>query len=59
MFRFDGAGDQGLPEWLLEAIKKDRKSCLTASAVWKSLAFRLAAFALIYFYLKERFQIWF
>jgi hypothetical protein len=53
MFRFDGAGDQGLPEWLLEAMKKDRKSMLTASA-WKSLAFIIAAFALIYLYLKGK-----
>jgi len=53
MFRFDGAGDQGLPEWLLEALKKDRKSMLTASA-WKSLGFILAAFGLIYFALKDK-----
>lgn len=53
MFRFEGAGDQGLPDWLSQAIKKDRKAMLTASA-WKSLGFILAAFGLMYFYLKGK-----
>ncbi len=53
MFRFDGAADQGLPEWLLASLKSDRKAMLSASA-WKSLGFVLAAFGLIYFSLKGK-----
>lgn len=53
LFRFEGAADQSLPEWLIEAIRQDRKSMLSASA-WRSLGFVAAAFALVYFALKEK-----
>ncbi|MDG1278383.1 MAG: YfhO family protein [Algoriphagus sp.] len=53
MFRFDGAADQSLPEWLVSSLKQDRKAMLQASA-WKSLGFLAAAFALIYFAIKGK-----
>jgi hypothetical protein len=53
MFRFEGAADQGLPEWLIGALREDRKSMLQASA-FKSLGFLAAAFALIFFTLKGK-----
>jgi hypothetical protein len=53
MFRFDGAADQSLPEWLVSALKEDRKAMLQASA-WKSLGFLAGAFALIYFTITEK-----
>ncbi len=53
MFRFEGAADQGLPEWLIGALREDRKSMLQASA-FKSLGFLVAAFALIFFTLKGK-----
>ncbi|MBN3584271.1 YfhO family protein [Algoriphagus aestuarii] len=53
MFRFEGAADQGLPDWLVGALREDRKSMLQASAL-KSLGFIAAAFALIFFALKEK-----
>ncbi|MFC3417284.1 glycosyltransferase family protein [Algoriphagus hitonicola] len=52
-FRFDAAVDANLPDWLASAIQKDRKELLSASA-WKSLILVIAAFALIYFTLKEK-----
>ncbi|MBB6328798.1 hypothetical protein FHS59_004457 [Algoriphagus iocasae] len=53
MFRFEGAADQGLPDWLVGALREDRKSMLQASAL-KSLGFIAAAFALIFFNLKGK-----
>ncbi|UZD22390.1 hypothetical protein PBT90_02960 [Algoriphagus halophytocola] len=53
LFRFEGAADQSLPDWLIDAIRQDRKSMLSASA-WRSLGFVAAAFALLYFALKEK-----
>ncbi|WP_296697678.1 YfhO family protein [Algoriphagus sp.] len=53
MFRFEGAADQGLPEWLIGALREDRKSMLQSSA-FKSLSFLAVAFALIYFTLKGK-----
>lgn len=53
MFRFDGASDINFPEWLIEALKKDRKSMLQASA-WRSFGFIAAAFTLILFTLKQK-----
>ena len=52
-FRFEGAGDANLPEWLISAIKADRKAMLSTSA-WKSFAFVILAFGMIYFYLKGK-----
>lgn len=52
-FRFDAAVDANLPDWLADAIQKDRKALLSASA-WKSLGLVAAAFALIYFTLQEK-----
>lgn len=53
MFRFEGAADQGLPDWLLGALREDRKTMLQSSAL-KSLGFLAAAFALIYFTVKGK-----
>lgn len=53
LFRFEGAADSGLPDWLVTALKQDRKEMLSSSA-WRSFAFVSAAFALIYFALKEK-----
>jgi len=53
LFRFEGAADSGLPDWLVTALKQDRKAMLSSSA-WRSFAFVAAAFALIYFALKEK-----
>jgi hypothetical protein len=49
-FRFEGAADSSLPEWLASAMKADRKAMLSSSA-WKSFAFVALAAGLIYFYL--------
>lgn len=53
VFRFEGAADGGLPEWLIGALREDRKSMLSASA-WRSLGLVAASFALIYFALKNK-----
>lgn len=53
IFRFEGAADGGLPEWLITALRQDRKAMLSASA-WRSLALVAATFALIYFALKNK-----
>lgn len=53
IFRFEGAADAGLPDWLVNALRQDRESMLSASA-WRSLALVAAAFALIYFALKNK-----
>ncbi len=53
MFRFEGAADSRLPEWLIDPLKQDRKTLLQTSA-WRSFGFVAAAFALIYFTLKQR-----
>ncbi|MBN7812239.1 YfhO family protein [Algoriphagus sp. H41] len=52
-FRFEGAGDANLPDWLVTALKADRKAMLSASA-WKSFAFVAVAAGLVYFYLKGK-----
>ncbi len=52
-FRFEGAGDAGLPDWLVTAMKADRKAMLSASA-WKSFAFVALAAGLVYFHLKGK-----
>lgn len=53
LFRFSALGDQNYPDWLVDALRQDRKSMLQASA-WRSLGFMAAAVALIYFTLKEK-----
>ncbi len=53
MFRYNGAADEGLPDWLVDALQKDRKAMLQYSAM-KSLAYLVAAFGLIYFTIKEK-----
>ncbi|KAI9549909.1 hypothetical protein GHT06_005797 [Daphnia sinensis] len=53
LFRFDGAADANFPEWLIDALKQDRKSMLQASA-WRSFGFVAAAFVLIFFALKQK-----
>lgn len=53
IFRFEGAADAGLPDWLINAIRQDRKAMLSASA-WRSLGLVAASFALIYFALKNK-----
>ncbi|GAB3218192.1 YfhO family protein [Algoriphagus aestuariicola] len=52
-FRFEGAGDANLPEWLVTALKSDRKAMLSASA-WKSFAFVAVTAGLVYFYIKGK-----
>lgn len=52
-FRFEGAGDAGLPDWLVTALKADRKAMLSSSA-WKSFAFIALSVGLVYFYLKGK-----
>jgi hypothetical protein len=52
-FRFEGAADVNLPEWLVTAMQADRKAMLSASA-WKSFAFMAIAAGLIYFHLKGK-----
>ncbi|MFC5625776.1 YfhO family protein [Algoriphagus winogradskyi] len=53
IFRFEGAADSGLPDWLINALRQDRKAMLSASA-WRSFALVGASFALIYFALKNK-----
>lgn len=53
LFRFEGAADAQLPEWLVTALKQDRKAMLSASA-WRSLGLVAAAFALIFFAMKGK-----
>lgn len=50
-FRFEGAADANFPDWLVSALKADRKAMLSASA-WKSFAFIAVALGLIYFHIK-------
>ncbi|GMQ29436.1 YfhO family protein [Algoriphagus confluentis] len=52
-FRFEGAADANFPDWLVTALKADRKAMLSASA-WKSFAFVALSMGLIYFYLKGK-----
>jgi hypothetical protein len=52
-FRFEGAADANLPEWLASAMQADRKAMLAASA-WKSFAFVALAAGLLYFHLKGK-----
>jgi hypothetical protein len=52
-FRFEGAADANFPDWLVTAIKADRKAMLSASA-WKSLAFIALSVGLVYFHLKGK-----
>ncbi|MEY3648317.1 MAG: hypothetical protein RLZ13_1202, partial [Bacteroidota bacterium] len=52
-FRFEGAADANLPDWLVTALQTDRKALLSSSA-WKSFIFVALAMGLIYFYLKSK-----
>lgn len=52
-FRFEGAADVNFPDWLVTAMKTDRKAMLSSSA-WKSFAFVALSIGLIYFYLKGK-----
>lgn len=52
-FRFEGAADGNFPDWLVTALKIDRKNMLSSSA-WKSFAFIALSIGLIYFYLKGK-----
>ena len=52
-FRFEGAVDSSLPDWLASDLQKDRKAMLSASA-WKSFGLIAAAFALVYFRIKGK-----
>ncbi|MHA7130027.1 hypothetical protein [Algoriphagus namhaensis] len=53
IFRFSAPADQNYPDWLVDALRKDRRAMLQSSA-WRSLGFLLVAGALIYFALKEK-----
>ena len=50
---FEGARDAGQPDWFTEALRSDRESLMRGDA-FRSLFFVAAAFALLYFYLKEK-----
>ena len=50
---FSSPRDAGQPEWLVEALRSDRESLMRGDA-FRSLFFVAAAFALLYFYLKEK-----
>lgn len=52
-FRFEGAADGNFPDWLVTAMKADRKAMLSASG-WRSLAFIAIAVGLVYFHLKGK-----
>ncbi len=52
-FRFEGSADANFPDWLVSAIKTDRKDMLSSSA-WKSFSFVGLSMGLIYFYLKGK-----
>jgi hypothetical protein len=52
-FRFEGAADANFPDWLVTALKADRKSMLSSSA-WKSFAFVALAVGLVYFHLRGK-----
>ena len=52
-FRFEGAADSSFPDWLVTAMKTDRKDMLASSA-WKSFSFVALSIGLIYFYLKGK-----
>lgn len=51
MFSFVGGSDAQLPEILTSALQEDRANMLTADA-WRSFAFIVAAFALLFAYLR-------
>ncbi|GHB26171.1 hypothetical protein [Mongoliitalea lutea] len=53
MFSFRGNVDANLPDWLVDAIRSDRKSMMQSSA-FKSLAFVSLSFALIIAVLKNK-----
>jgi len=53
LFRFEGAADANFPDWLVTAMKTDRKAMLSGSA-WKSFSFVLLSLGLIYFFLKGK-----
>lgn len=53
MFNFSGAGDAGLPDVLVKAIRADRESMFIAD-VWRSFAFVALAVVLLYIYLVNR-----
>lgn len=53
LFRFEGAADANFPDWLVTAMKTDRKAMLSGSA-WKSCSFVLLSLGLIYFFLKGK-----
>ena len=50
---FSSPQEAGQPEWFVEALQSDRESLMRGDA-FRSLFFVVAAFALLYFYLKER-----
>lgn len=56
MFSFRGNVDGNLPDWLIDAIRADRKSMMQSSA-FKSLAFVSLSFALILASLKNKLNV--
>lgn len=55
LFSFSAPADANYPDWLVSALKADRKSMLTTDA-WRSLVFIVLAFALIWAYIKYAFK---
>ncbi len=50
---FESARDAGQPDWFVEALRNDREALMRGDAL-RSLFFVAAAFALLFFYLKNR-----
>ena len=55
IFSFSSPGDANYPDWLVEALKADRKSMLVADA-WRSFLFIAVAFVLVWAYVKYSFK---
>lgn len=55
LFSFSAPADANYPDWLISALKTDRKSMLTTDA-WRSLVFIAMAFALVWAYIKYSFK---
>ncbi|HBG71558.1 MAG: hypothetical protein A2W93_07950 [Bacteroidetes bacterium GWF2_43_63] len=55
LFNFSAAGDENYPEWLVDALRADRKAMMVADA-WRSFAFIALAFGLMWAFLKYKFR---
>lgn len=55
LFSFSAPADANYPDWLVSALKDDRKAMLTTDA-WRSFVFIAMAFVLIWAYIKYSFK---